>query len=136
MKTSPSCEGGKKFLYGILFLSALSLESELFIQNCFTQSDGFRCYFQKLIVCKEFHTLFKRKSSWRNKLQCLVRSACTGVGNMLFLANITDDIFVLAHSPTIIPLININAGTDEKSASVLCIPKSVACGCACFVNND
>ncbi len=80
-----------------------------------------RSNFKQLIIRNKFKTLFKTHILGRYKLQSVIRTGSSCIGNMFFLTYVNNNIlkscvFSYNHS-----LINIYSGAYEKSSSLLCI---------------
>ena len=97
-----------------LFVLVLLLHSLLFVENHFSQSERFRCYLKKLVIGYELHALLKAEHCRRNEAERVIRTRGTGVGEMLRLADIADNILVLGALADYHALIDFHTRADKE----------------------
>ena len=122
---------------GILFSElCFGLETGLGIENLLAETDGLGSYLDKLVGSDELQSLLKSHLAWRSQNELLVRTGGTNGGQMLFLADVDNDIShlgVLAHDHT---LVYVSARGNEHIASVLNGVQSVRCSNALFISDE
>ena len=112
------------------------LYARVLVQKALAHTDALRGYLDKLIVGDKLHALLQAHGNGRRKAQRLVRARSAHVGNVLFLADVYDDILVARAFTHDLPFINGYAGTYEQSAALLRVKESIAAGIAGFVANE
>ena len=101
------------------------LFSELLFQPFLLGKDGLaqaqrlRRDFQELIVRDELHALFEGEDGRRDEAERFVRAGGAGVGQVLRLADVADDVFCPAALADDHAFVHVDAGADEEGAAVL-----------------
>ena len=91
-----------------------------------------RRYFKQFVRTDELQGLLQAQDLGRRELQGIVGTGSTGVGQLLFLADIQFDVFLLRIFPDDHTGIYFFARTDEQITAILCVEQTISNGFAGF----
>ena len=75
-------------------LLKLLLHAEAVIENALADSQMLRCDLKQLILSQIFEAVFQRHILRRDQAERIIAAACTGIGQMLSLADIYNKVFL------------------------------------------
>lgn len=125
----------KNLFHSILFSNRSSLTKGR-IQDSLTDTKTLRCHLKKLIGIDEIQCLLKAENFRWNQGQSLICGGGSGVGQMLFLADIQLDILSAGTLSDDHTGVYLFARSDKESASLLCGEKTVGYGFAGLKGNQ
>ena len=84
----------------------------------------------------KLHALLEAHCRRRDEAQRVIRAGGTGVGHLLFFADVTDDIFVFSAFAHDHALIYRHTRADEQPAALLCVKQAVSRGFPRLMHDD
>lgn len=117
-------------------LAKLLFHAQILRQNRFAQPECAGRYLQQFIILDKLHALLEAHCRRRDEAQRVIRAGGTGVGHLLFFADVTDDIFVFSAFAHDHALIYRHTRADEQPAALLCVKQAVSRGFPRLMHDD
>ena len=111
----------------MLFLEACTL-AERGIQNLLSDPEVLGSYLQQFVGVDEVKGLLQGKNLGRNKAKGFISGRGTGVGELLFLADVDLDVLAASGLTNHHSGIYLFSGSNEEETALLCIKESVGDG--------
>ena len=117
-------------------LLKLLLHAEAVIENALADSQMLRCDLKQLILSQIFEAVFQRHILRRDQAERIIAAACTGIGQMLSLADIDNNILGFRRTADDHALIDLGACRNEQTAALLRVIEAVCDRLACLIGDQ